>query len=165
MKGVASGKEEHKMGLHGSSTTPLVLQDVPVPANGLLGEVGKGPQGRAQHAQLRPVQAGGDVHRRRQGGGRRGGAYAVSRKQFGQPIANFGAIQHKLGEMTARVYGSDSALYRTCGLLDAGLDTTHDLPGTLEEFAIEASILKVAASRCSTTCSTRTCRSTAATAS
>jgi alkylation response protein AidB-like acyl-CoA dehydrogenase len=145
-KGVASGKEEHKMGLHGSSTTPLVLQDVPVPANGLLGEVGRGHKvalntlnyGRFKLAAMCTGGAKAVIGE--------AAAYALSRKQFGQPIANFGAIQHKLGEMTARVYGSDSALYRTCGLLDAGLDATGDLPGTLEEFAIEASILKVAAS-------------------
>ena len=73
-------------------------------------------------------------------------AYAASRKQFNQPIASFGAIRHKLGEMTARLYAAESALYRTCGLLDAGLAASHNLPGTLEEFAIEASILKVASS-------------------
>jgi alkylation response protein AidB-like acyl-CoA dehydrogenase len=145
-KGVASGKEEHKMGLHGSSTTPLVLQEVPVPAGGLLGEVGRGHKvalntlnyGRFKLAAMCTGGAKAVIGE--------AAAYALSRKQFNQPIANFGAIQHKLGEMTARAYGADSALYRTCGLLDAGLGATHDLPGTLEEFAIEASILKVAAS-------------------
>jgi Acyl-CoA dehydrogenase, C-terminal domain len=73
-------------------------------------------------------------------------AYAASRRQFNQPIANFGAIKHKLGEMTARVYGVESALYRTTGLIDGALNEGLDLPGVLEEFAIEASILKVAAS-------------------
>jgi alkylation response protein AidB-like acyl-CoA dehydrogenase len=144
--GVTSGKEEHKMGLHGSSTTPLVLQDVPVPATGLLGAAGKGHKvalntlnyGRFKLAAMCTGGAKAVIGE--------AVAYAVSRKQFGQPIANFGAIQHKLGEMTARVYGTDSALYRTAGLLDTGLASSHDLPGTLEEFAIEASILKVAAS-------------------
>jgi alkylation response protein AidB-like acyl-CoA dehydrogenase len=144
--GVSSGKEEHKMGLHGSSTTPLVLQDVPVPADALLGEIGRGHKvalntlnyGRFKLAAMCTGGAKAAIGE--------AAAYASTRKQFGQPIANFGAIQHKLGEMTARVYGADSALYRTCGLLDAGLAATHDLPGTLEEFAIEASILKVAAS-------------------
>ena len=71
--GVTSGKEEHKMGLHGSSTTPIILQDVPVPAANLLGEIGKRPQGGLQRAQLRPLQAGRDVHRRLQDRHRRGG--------------------------------------------------------------------------------------------
>jgi hypothetical protein len=73
-------------------------------------------------------------------------AYASTRKQFNQPIANFGAIQHKLGEMTARTYAVESALYRTCGLIDQALAGEQPLPAVLEEFAIEASILKVAAS-------------------
>jgi hypothetical protein len=73
-------------------------------------------------------------------------AYASTRRQFNQPIASFGAIQHKLGEMTARIYGVESALYRTCGLIDRSIASAHGLPRALEEFAIEASILKVAAS-------------------
>jgi hypothetical protein len=73
-------------------------------------------------------------------------AYASSRRQFNQPIANFGAIQHKLGEMTARAYAVEGALYRTCGLIDSSIEGEQPLTGVLEEFAIEASILKVAAS-------------------
>lgn len=145
-KGVASGKEEHKMGLHGSSTTPLVLQDVPVPATGLLGEVGRGHK-----VALNTLNYGRFKLAAMCTGGAKAAAgeaavYAATRKQFDQPIANFGAIQHKLGEMTARIYGAESALYRTCGLLDQAIAASHDLPGSLEEFAIEASILKVASS-------------------
>ncbi|CAN5743342.1 acyl-CoA dehydrogenase family protein [soil metagenome] len=144
--GVSSGKEEHKMGLHGSSTTPLILQDARVPAGGLLGEVGKGHRvalntlnyGRFK---LAAMCTGGAKAAMAEAA-----AYASSRKQFNQPIASFGAIQHKLGEMTARVYGAESALYRTCGLIDSSLAASHDLPGALEEFAIEASMLKVSAS-------------------
>ncbi|MBA3886501.1 MAG: acyl-CoA dehydrogenase family protein [Acidobacteria bacterium] len=144
--GVTSGKEEHKMGLHGSSTTPLVLQDVPVPATGLLGEVGKGHRvalntlnyGRFKLAAMCTGGAKTAIAE--------AATYASTRKQFNQAIANFGAIQHKLGEMTARLYGAESALYRTCGLLDASLAGSQRLPASLEEFAIEASILKVAAS-------------------
>jgi alkylation response protein AidB-like acyl-CoA dehydrogenase len=75
--------------------------------------------------------------------------YASERRQFGQPIASFGAIKHKLGEMTARTYAVESMLYRTAGLIDAMLDGRHDGPAVLaalEEFAVEASIAKVAGS-------------------
>jgi alkylation response protein AidB-like acyl-CoA dehydrogenase len=144
--GVSSGKEEHKMGLHGSSTTPLILQDVPVPSANVLGEIGRGHKvalntlnyGRFKLAAMCSGGAKSAIGE--------AAAYAASRKQFNQPIANFGAIQHKLGEMTARAYAVESALYRTCGLIDAALENGQSLTGVLEEFAVEASILKVAAS-------------------
>ena len=144
--GVSSGKEEHKLGLHGSSTTPLILQDVRVPADALLGEVGKGHK-----VALNTLNYGRFKLAAMCSGGAKmvvgeAAAYAASRRQFNQPIANFGAIRHKLGEMTARIYGVESALYRTTGLIDGALDEGQDLPKVLEEFAIEASILKVAAS-------------------
>ncbi|HJR58655.1 MAG TPA: acyl-CoA dehydrogenase family protein [Vicinamibacterales bacterium] len=144
--GVSSGNEEHKMGLHGSSTTPLILQEATVPAANLLGEIGKG-----HRVALNTLNYGRfKLAAMCTGGARLGiaeaGTYASTRKQFNQPIASFGAIQHKLGEMTARIYGVESALYRTCGLIDRSLADSHDLPRTLDEFAVEASILKVAAS-------------------
>jgi alkylation response protein AidB-like acyl-CoA dehydrogenase len=144
--GVSSGKEEHKLGLHGSSTTPLILQDVRVPAEALLGEVGKGHK-----VALNTLNYGRFKLAAMCSGGAKmvvgeAAAYAASRRQFNQPIANFGAIRHKLGEMAARIYGVESALYRTTGLIDGALNEGQDLPKVLEEFAIEASILKVAAS-------------------
>jgi hypothetical protein len=144
--GVSSGKEEHKMGLHGSSTTPLILQDVRVPAGNVLGEEGKGHK-----VALNTLNYGRFKLAAMCSGGAKMGiaeaaAYASTRKQFNQPIANFGAIQHKLGAMTARTYAVESALYRTCGLIDQALAGEQPLPAVLEEFAIEASILKVAAS-------------------
>jgi alkylation response protein AidB-like acyl-CoA dehydrogenase len=149
--GVSSGKEEHKMGLHGSSTTPVILQDAKVPAENLLGEVGKGHKiafnvlnyGRFKLAAM--VAGGskmiiGEAAR-----------YASTRKQFGVSINTFGAIKHKLGEMVAREYAVESMLYRTTGLIDAAIEAgsgeyAAKALASLEEFAIEASILKVAAS-------------------
>jgi alkylation response protein AidB-like acyl-CoA dehydrogenase len=141
--GVTSGKEEHKMGLHGSSTTPIILQDVNVPGDNVLGEIGKGHKvafnvlnfGRFK---LGAMCAGGS----REGIGQ-SARYAAQRKQFGQPIASFGAIKHKLGEMTARTYAVESLLYRTAGMIDASQTSTLE---ALEEYAIEASIAKVAGS-------------------
>jgi hypothetical protein len=146
--GVSTGKEEHKMGLHGSSTTAVLLQDARVPAGNVLGEIGRGHKvalntlnyGRFS---LGAMCAGGakaaigDAAR-----------YAAGRKQFGQAIAGFGAIKHKLGEMTARAYAAESLSYRTAGLIDAALDGPLKdgaaIAKAFEEFAIEASICKVA---------------------
>jgi alkylation response protein AidB-like acyl-CoA dehydrogenase len=146
--GVTAGKEEHKMGLHGSSTTPIVLQDTPVPAGNVLGEVGRGHKVALNTLNFGRFKLGamsvggclaslGDAAR-----------YAAQRKQFGQSIASFGAIKHKLGEMTARTYAIESLVYRTGGLIESMLEeSSHDGPSTaraFEEYAVESSIAKVA---------------------
>jgi alkylation response protein AidB-like acyl-CoA dehydrogenase len=153
--GVSTGKEEHKMGLHGSSTTPLILQDARVPAANVLGEVGKGHKvafnvlnyGRFKLAAMCSGGARAIVGE--------AATYAAQRRQFGQPIAAFGAIKHKLAEIAIREYAVESMLYRTAGLIDAAIESDPaGTPGSkgsavlaaLEEFAIEASILKVAGS-------------------
>ena len=145
--GLTSGKEEHKMGLHGSSTTTILLQDVPVPAENVLGEIGRGHKVALNTLNYGRFSLGAMC-----AGGSRGAIsdaakYAAARKQFGQPIAAFGAIKHKLGEMTARTYAAESLAYRTCGLIDAAIaQSNHDGPAmakAFEEFAIEASICKV----------------------
>ena len=147
--GVSTGKEEHKMGLHGSSTTPLLLQDAKVPAVNVLGEIGKGHKvafnvlnfGRFKLGAMcvgGAATAIGDSAR-----------YAASRKQFGKAIASFGAIKHKIGDMSARTYAVESLLYRTAGLIDASIAQSQGVGAVLaamEEFAIEASIAKVAGS-------------------
>jgi alkylation response protein AidB-like acyl-CoA dehydrogenase len=148
--GVSSGKEEHKMGLHGSSTTPIILQDAKVPAGNLLGEIGKGHKVALNTLNFGRFKLGamcaggckaaiGDATK-----------YAKQRKQFGQPIATFGAIKHKIGEMTARTYAIESLVYRTGGLIDEALKATpHDpndgaaVAKAVEEFVVEASIAKV----------------------
>jgi alkylation response protein AidB-like acyl-CoA dehydrogenase len=148
--GVSSGKEEHKMGLHGSSTTPLVFQDVTLPADSVLGEVGRGHKVALNTLNYGRFSLGGMCV----GGCRMAIAdaarYAAERRQFGQPIAQFGAIRHKLGEMTARTYAIESLVYRTAGLLDAAIEQgSRDgaaLAQAFEEYAIESSIAKVACS-------------------
>jgi alkylation response protein AidB-like acyl-CoA dehydrogenase len=147
--GVSSGKEEHKLGLLGSSTTPLILQDAQVPAGNLLGEVGKGHKIAFNTLNYGRLKLGAMCS----GGARMAIAeaarYAAQRKQFGKPIASFGAIKHKLGEMVARQYAVEAMLYRTGGLIDAMLESGHrpdQILAALEEFAIEASILKVSSS-------------------
>jgi alkylation response protein AidB-like acyl-CoA dehydrogenase len=147
--GVSNGKEEHKMGLHGSSTTPLILQDAKIPADSVLGEIGKGHKVAFNVLNYGRFKLGAMCS----GGARaviaEAAKYAAERKQFGQPIAAFGAIRHKLAEMTIREYAVESMLYRTAGLIDAMLQGSHAndaVLAALEEFAIEASILKVAGS-------------------
>jgi alkylation response protein AidB-like acyl-CoA dehydrogenase len=145
--GVSAGKEEHKMGLHGSSTTPIILQDAKVPAENVLGEIGKGHKVALNTLNYGRFSLGAMCS----GGSRAaiGDAtkYAAQRKQFGQPIGSFGAIKHKLGEMIARAYAVESLTYRTAGLVDAALEGTkrdgEALAGVLEEYAVEASIAKV----------------------
>src|SRR5262252_7733742 len=147
--GVTSGKEEHKMGLHGSSTTAVILQDVKVPAENLLGEIGKGHKVAFNVLNFGRFKLGGMCA----GGSRdaigESARYAAQRKQFGQPIASFGAIKHKLGEMIARTYALESLLYRTAGMIDDRIGDSKDgatAAAVLEEYAVEASIAKVAGS-------------------
>src|SRR5229473_2691858 len=151
--GVSSGKEEHKMGLHGSSTTPVILQDVKVPAENLLGEVGKGHKIAFNVLNFARFKLGAMCSGGAQVAIAEAARYAGQRKQFGQPIASFGAIKHKLGEMIVRAYAVESLLYRTVGLIEARIDATPHDPAdqsaalaTLEEYAVEASIAKVAGS-------------------
>jgi alkylation response protein AidB-like acyl-CoA dehydrogenase len=148
--GVTIGHEEHKMGLRSSSTTPVVLQDAKVPAANLLGQIGKGHKiafnvlnyGRFKLAGMCTGGAKAAIAEATR--------YALTRRQFGQPIATFGAIRHKLAQMTIEAYGVESMLYRTAGLLDQAIGSAgHDaatLAAALEEFAVEASLLKVAGS-------------------
>ncbi|HVL68286.1 MAG TPA: acyl-CoA dehydrogenase family protein [Vicinamibacterales bacterium] len=147
--GVSTGKEEHKMGLHGSSTTPLILQDVRVPAANVLGEVGKGHKVAFNVLNYGRFKLGAMCS----GGARfvigEAAAYAAERRQFGRPIGEFGAIRWKLSEMCARLYAVESMLYRIAGLMDdylAAADGDAAILAALEEFAVEASIVKVAGS-------------------
>jgi alkylation response protein AidB-like acyl-CoA dehydrogenase len=151
--GVKNGKEEHKMGLHGSSTTALIFQDVRVPAENVIGEVGKGHKVAFNvlnfaRFKLGAMCAGGSANVISESA-----KYAATRRQFNQPIANFGAIKHKIGEMVVKAYAIESATYRTAGLVDARIAATpHDASdgsasvAAFEEYACEASIAKVAGS-------------------
>ncbi|SFN90494.1 hypothetical protein SAMN05428949_3807 [Chitinophaga sp. YR627] len=152
--GFTLGAEEHKMGIKGSSTRQIYFQDAQVPVENVLGEIGKGhliafnilnigrlklcaaAVGAAKNVTTITVQ------------------YANTREQFKQPIANFGAIKHKLGEMVIRNWVCESALYRTAQLIDdkekeliaAGKPFAEALLGAAEEYAVECAILKVAGS-------------------
>lgn len=149
--GFSIGSEEHKMGIRGSSTCQLTFEDALVPRENLLGEIGKGHKiafNILNHGRLKLGVGSNGASRHILGVAV---SYAKSRKAFGQPIANFGLIKEKIGEMASRVYVTESMGYRACGLID---DVHHKLDKSapdydqkrfmaLEEFSIEASILKV----------------------
>ena len=148
-EGVSPGAEEHKMGIKGSSTTPLVLSDAQAPLENLLGEVGKGHKiafnilniGRFK---LGAMCIGGMklmVHEATR--------YANERQQFGKSISSFGAIKSKLGEMAIRTWVGESMIYRTLGMIETAISDTTDPDAKLraiEEYSAECSIIKVALS-------------------
>ena len=149
--GVSIGEEEHKMGLHASSTAPVILQDARVPAGNVLGEIGRGHKVAFNVLNYGRLKLGAATA----GGARaaiaEAAAYAAERRQFGQPIASFGAIRAKLATMAVRIYVLESLLLRTTGLIDRAIDAGEGSPAArllaaLEEYAIEASIAKVAGS-------------------
>ena len=145
--GVSSGHEEHKMGLHGSSTTPVIFQDVKVPADAVLGEIGRGHKVAFNVLNFGRFKLGAMTSGGAKGTIADAAKYAAERRQFGVAIASFGAIRHKLGAMVAAEYALESLVYRTAGLLDAAIAEAGGGPAAvlqaLEEFAVEASIAKV----------------------
>ena len=145
--GVSSGQEEHKMGLHGSSTTPVVFQDVRVPADAVLADLGRGHKVAFNVLNFGRFKLGAMTSGGAKGTIADAARYAAERRQFGAPIATFGAIRHKLGAMVAAEYALESLVYRTAGLLDEAIAAAGGGPAAvleaLEEFAVEASIAKV----------------------
>ena len=147
--GVSTGPEEQKLGIRGSSTRQVILEEVAVPADAVLGEVGQG------HKIAFNIL---NIGRFKLGAGAVGAAkeclqvaldYARQRHQHGRPIASFGMIQRKLADMATRIYVADSMSYRTAGLMDAAAAAIPDdqprrlIEEAVEEYTIEASILKV----------------------
>ncbi len=149
--GLTVGHEEHKLGIRGSSTCPLVLRDCKVPVENLLGEAGKG-----HHIAFNTLNVG----RYKLGAGVVGGArsilregirYAKDRIAFGKPISSFGLIQRKIAECAADIFAGEAAATRIVGAIDAALSSldkssltySRDVQKSIEEFAVECSILKV----------------------
>jgi alkylation response protein AidB-like acyl-CoA dehydrogenase len=146
--GVVSGRDEHKLGLDGSSTTELILEDVRVPVANVLGKVGEGHTVAFNTLNLGRVKLGtrniASAKRALQGAIR----YARERRQFGRAIAEFGLIQHKLAEMALRCFVGDAMVYRTLGDVDRALAAIDPTDGdavlaTLADFSVECSINKV----------------------
>jgi len=152
--GVNPGAEEKKMGIKGSSTTPIFLDNVKVPVENVLGEIGRG------HIIAFNIL---NIGRLKLGAFACGGAkevlrvslnYAKERKAFGKSIAEFGMIQHKLAEMAIRLFATESATYRVVGLIESQMegfswsqpDAAQTELKAVEEFAAECSYIKIFAS-------------------
>ena len=149
--GVQSGPDEKKLGLDGSSTTVLMLDNVPVPVENVLGTIGEGHKVAFNILNLGRVKLG----TRNSAGIRlalnQSIAYARQRRQFGKAICEFGLVKQKLAEMTVRCFVSEAMVYRTLGEVDKALESVDpaDAAGvleTIEAFAVECSINKVATS-------------------
>jgi butyryl-CoA dehydrogenase len=148
--GLKIGAEEHKLGIRGSSTCPVILDSCTIPAANLLGEAGKG-----HHIAFNVLNVG----RFKLGVACVGGArpamahmirYAKERKAFGKSISEFGLIQRKISACATQLFAAESMVYRTAGLMDAGLEALgekrhepREIQRRIEEYALECSILKV----------------------
>ncbi len=149
--GLSFGKEEHKLGMKGTSTRRLILENVTIPVDNLVGDIGKG-----HYAAFCALNMG----RFKLEAGAVGGiketlavcaTYANQRKQFNRTLGSFGMIQAKLGSMCARLYALESAVYRLAGELDSvfetiqpdAADASQKYHRAAEEYAIECSIVKV----------------------
>lgn len=149
--GLSIGPEEHKMGIRGSSTCPVILNDCKVPVENLLGQIGKGHQiafnvlnaGRFKLGAV-SVGAAKSVFR---------GAvrYGKERTAFGKHITDFGLIQEKLSDSAARIFAGEALLYRVVGSIDKALeevnaddaDAVRLAQQRIEEHVVECSIVKV----------------------
>jgi butyryl-CoA dehydrogenase len=152
--GFSHGAEEHKMGIRGSSTCPVILNDCKVPVENLLGEIGKGHIIAFNILNIGRFKLGAMCV----GGARvsieSAVAYAKQRKAFGKTIGDFGLVREKIANMATLIYVGESLVYRTVGMMDALLseiDTTSpdaaaitkEQCKAIEEYAVECSILKV----------------------
>jgi len=149
--GFSIGAEEHKMGIRGSSTCPIILNDCKVPVENLLGEIGKGHVIAFNILNVGRFKLGAMCV----GGARlsleNAIAYAKQRKAFQKVIADFGLVREKLANMAVLIYVGESLVYRTVGMMDVALaevdkssaDAAKDTRKAIEEYAVECSIIKV----------------------
>jgi alkylation response protein AidB-like acyl-CoA dehydrogenase len=152
--GFSIGGEEHKLGIRGSSTCPIILNDCKVPVENLLGDIGKGHIIAFNILNVGRFKLGAMCV----GGGRvsleNAITYAKQRKAFGKVIADFGLVQEKIANMATLIYVGEAAVYRTVGMMDGALnevdktsaDAMKETRKAIEEYAVECSIIKVWAS-------------------
>jgi butyryl-CoA dehydrogenase len=149
--GFSVGAEEHKMGIRGSSTCPIILNDCKVPAENLLGDIGRGHVIAFNILNIGRFKLGAMCV----GGGRvsleSAISYAKQRKAFGKPIGDFGLVREKLANMATLLYVGESLVYRTVGMMDvalgevdkSGTEAMKETRKAIEEYAVECSIIKV----------------------
>jgi alkylation response protein AidB-like acyl-CoA dehydrogenase len=148
--GFSVGAEEHKMGIRGSSTCPLILSDCKVPVQNVLGEIGKGHHIAFNVLNVGRFKLGVACVGSARNSLESAVAYAKQRKAFGKVIADFGLIREKLANIAAGIFVGEAMAYRTVGLMDAaiaqlgaGHDDMASLRKLIDEYAVECSILKV----------------------
>jgi alkylation response protein AidB-like acyl-CoA dehydrogenase len=150
-EGLSVGPEEKKLGIKGSSTTQIILDNARVPVDNVLGEIGKGHKIAFNVLNVGRFKLGAAVTGAAKRALEVGIKYANLRKQFSQPIASFGAIKEKIADMTAELFAAESLVYRLAGLIDDRLATIpKETPNYyeayqrgIEEYAIECAIAKV----------------------
>lgn len=151
-EGCKNGAEEHKMGIKGSSTTPLILADARTPVENLLGDIGKGHKIAFNILNIGRFKLGAMCLGGMKLAMHESVRYANERQQFGRSISSFGAIKSKLGEMAIRTWVGEAMIYRTLGMIEEGLGAVADSKDmdarlkAIEEYAAECSIIKVALS-------------------
>jgi butyryl-CoA dehydrogenase len=149
--GLTVGPEEHKMGIRGSSTCPLVLTDCKVPVENLLGEAGQGHRIAFNILNVGRYKLGAAAIGGAKYAFRAGIRYARERIAFSKPIASFGLVQEMIADSAAGIYAGESLVYRVIGAIDASLAelesnnaaTTVETQRRIEEYAVECSIVKV----------------------
>ncbi len=149
--GFAAAAEERKMGLHGSSTTALSLENVKVPVENLVGEIGKGHKIALNVLNLGRFKLGAWCAAAAKYALNDAISYSKDRTQFGKPICEFGAMRYKLAQMAVRCFVGDSMNYRTAGMIETSLSRVENKDPqaslkAIEEYVAECSILKVACS-------------------
>lgn len=171
-EGLIVGNEEKKMGIKGSSTTQIILDNCKVPTENLLGDIGKGHKIAFNVLNVGRFKLGACVTGAAKYAMLEGVRYANERKQFGKTLGSFGAIQEKIADMTANIFAAESLVYRLAGLLDdklATIDKTIDnyyveYQKGIEEYSPNAPSPRSSAVKCWPTWSTKWCKSMAATA-
>jgi alkylation response protein AidB-like acyl-CoA dehydrogenase len=149
--GLEIGPEEHKLGLKGSSTCPLIMRDLKVPVDHVLGTIGEGHKIALNALNIGRLNMAFSAVKLSSMALREATVYASERQQFGKSIAEFGLIQHKLGEMAARIYAGDAMAYRIAGMIeehvqdnqDASLSPYTKIAQAYYEFSIECALAKV----------------------
>src|SRR5258708_10158125 len=149
--GFQTGAEEKKLGIRGSSTTPIILNDCRVPKDNLLGEIGKGHVIAFNTLNIGRFKLGAGVVCGARYSLQNAIGYAKQRKAFGKTLADFGLIKEKIANMAASIYTGECMSYRTIGMIDAGLaaidkndPNVYKLTAKgIEEYAVECSVLKV----------------------
>lgn len=155
-EGLSLGAEEQKLGIKGSSTRQVFFENVKVPVENVLGEIGKGHKIAFNILNIGRIKLAAGVLGGAKATCTQAIRYANERKQFGKFISSFGAIQHKIAEAACRIYATESAMYRTSKdigdmekqLEEKGASLAEALLGAAEEYAIECAILKVRGSEC-----------------